>query len=233
MGLETPVLEPGRDGQPDRGSRSEKGTPQGGVISPLLSNLYRHWLDKRFHRWEGPAKWANAKRVRYADDFVVRAHDPGAPLTSWMETKLEGWLGWEIHREKTGVVNLQKEGGTLDFLGCTFRSYDDLPGRGGRYLNVSPSAKARKKERAKRHAMTDPRQCCKPIPLRIEELNRPLKGWRNYFDFGYPRQAFRDLHVYVRDRLRQPLRRRSQRPYRPPKGVSPYEHSQRLGLIRL
>ena len=93
--------------------------------------------------------------------------------------------------------------------------------------------KALKKEREKLHEMTDHRQCCKPIPQLIEEVNRHLEGWRNYFDFGYPRVAFGEINTYVRYRLMQHLRRRSQRPFRPPKGVSYYEQIQRFGLVRL
>ena len=89
------------------------------------------------------------------------------------------------------------------------------------------------KEREKLHEMTDHRQCSKPIPQLIEELNRHLKGWKNYFDFGYPRQAFREINTYVRYRLKQHLRRRSQRPFRPPEGVSFYEQIQRFGLVNL
>src|SRR5215468_868205 len=106
-------------------------------------------------------------------------------------------------------------------------------GRGWRYLNVSPSAKALKKERKKLHDMTDHRQCFQPIPQLIEQLNRHLKGWKNYFDFGYPRVAFGEINSYVRDRLVQHLRRRSQRPFRPPEGVSYYEQIKRFGLVRL
>ena len=130
-------------------------------------------------------------------------------------------------------MKLKEEGASLDFLGFTFRYYGDLQGRGWRYLNVSPSVKALKKEREKLHEMTDYRQCCKPIPQLIEGLNRHLKGWKNYFDFGYPRQAFRGVNTYVRDRLTQHLRRRSQRPFRPPEGVSFYEQIQRFGLVNL
>ena len=64
-------------------------------------------------------------------------------------------------------------------------------------------------------------------------LNRHLTGWKNYFDFGYPRQAFREINTYVRDRLTQHLRRRSQRPFRPPEGVGYYDQIQRFGLVRL
>jgi RNA-directed DNA polymerase len=233
MWLETPVVEPSGKGQPGQWSRPRKGTPQGGVISPLLSNLYLHWFDKLFHRAGGPAQWAQAKLVRYADDFVVLARYQGTRLTGWIESTLEGWLGLEINREKTRVVHLKEEGASLDFLGFTFRYYDDLQGRGWRYLNVSPSAKALKKEREKLHAMTDHRQCSKPIPQLIEGLNRHLKGWGNYFNFGYPRVAFGAINTYVRDRLTQHLRRRSQRPFRPPEGVGYYEQIQRFGLVRL
>jgi hypothetical protein len=72
-----------------------------------------------------------------------------------------------------------------------------------------------------------------PIPQLIETLNRHLKGWKSHFDFGYPRVAFGKINSYVRDRLTQPLTRRSQRPFRPPEGVSSYEQIQRFGLVRL
>jgi len=98
---------------------------------------------------------------------------------------------------------------------------------------VSPSAKALKKEREKLHEMTDRRQNGRPIPELMEGLNRHLKGWKNYFDFGYPRVAFREVNSYVRGRLEQHLRRRSQRPFRPPEGVTFYEQIQRFGLVSL
>jgi len=171
--------------------------------------------------------------VRYADDFVVLARFQGSRLKEWIESKLEGWLGLEINREKTRVVNLKEEGARLHFLGFTFRYHEDLDGRGWRYLNVRPSENALKKERAKLHEMTDHRQSCKPIPDLIEELNRHLKGWKNYFNFGYPRVAFREVNSYIRERLTQHLRRRSQRPFRPPEGVTFYQQLQRLGLESL
>jgi len=233
MWLESPVVEPGGEGQPDKWNRPRKGTPQGGVISPLLSNLYLHWFDKLFYRADGPGQWAGAKLVRYADDFVVLARFQGSRSKEWIESKLEGWLGLEINREKTRVVNLKEEGARLHFLGFTFRYHEDLDGRGWRYLNVCPSENALKKERAKLHEMTDHRQSCKPIPDLIEELNRHLKGWKNYFNFGYPRVAFREVNSYIRERLTQHLRRRSQRPFRPPEGVTFYQQLQRLGLESL
>jgi RNA-directed DNA polymerase len=233
MWLQSPVVESAGKGKPGTWTRPRKGTPQGGVISPLLSNLYLHWFDKLFYRADGPAQWAGAKLVRYADDFVVLARYQGSRLTGWVESKLEGWLGLEINREKTRVVKLKEEGASLDFLGFTFRYYDDLKGQGWRYLHVGPSAKALKKERKKLHDMTDHRQSFQPIPQLIEQLNRHRKGWKNYFDFGYPAVAFGEINSYVRDRLTQHLRRRSQRPFRPPEGVSYYEQIRRFGLVRL
>jgi len=233
MWLQSPVVEPAGKGKPGTWTRPRKGTPQGGVISPLLSNLYLHWFDKLFYRADGPAQWAGAKLVRYADDFVVLARYQGSRLIGWVESKLESWLGLEINREKTRVVKLREKGASLEFLGFTLRYYDDLKGQGWRYLNVSPSAKALKKERKKLHDMTDHRQCFQPIPQLIEQLNRHLKGWKNYFDYGYPSVAFGEINSYVRDRLVQHLRRRSQRPFCPPEGVSYYEQIKRFGLVRL
>jgi RNA-directed DNA polymerase len=121
MWLQSPVVEPESEGKPGKWSRPGKGTPQGGVISPLLSNLYLHWFDKQFHRADGPAQWAKAKLVRFADDFVVLARYQGDRLTGWIESKLESWLGLEINREKTRSVKLKEKGESLDFLGFTFR----------------------------------------------------------------------------------------------------------------
>jgi RNA-directed DNA polymerase len=232
MWLESPVVEGGgSSGEPEKWSRSEKGTPQGGVISPLLANLYLHWFDKVFHRSSGPAVWAKAKLVRYADDFVVLApRYVGSQLIGFIEDKVETWLGLEINREKTRVVNLKEKGASLDFLGYTFRYYDDLQRRGWRYLNVSPSAKALKKQREKVRELTGSNQCYQPLPKLIRTLNRQLDGWANYFRFGYPREAFREINWYVRDRLKRHLRRRSQRPFRPPEGSSYYEHLNKMGL---
>ena len=120
--LETPVVEPPEtQGGAPKVSRSRKGTPQGGVISPLLANLYLHWFDTVFHRSGGPAHWAKAKLVRYADDFVVLVRQPSQKLVDWIEAKLETWMGLEINRDKTRVVELKQEGASLDFLGFTFR----------------------------------------------------------------------------------------------------------------
>jgi RNA-directed DNA polymerase len=232
--LQAPVVEsPDNEGGTPKVSRPRKGTPQGGVISPLLANLYLHWFDTVFHRPSGPAHWAKAKLVRYADDFVVMARYQGPKLRGFIESKLETWMGLEINRDKTRVIDLKQEGASLDFLGFTFRYDRDRKGRGHRYLNLFPSAKALKRERAKLRELTSSQRGCLPIPLLIEDLNGHLNGWANYFRFGYPRDAFRKINMYVRDRLTQHLKRRSQRPFRPPEGVTYYQQLQRLGLVYL
>jgi RNA-directed DNA polymerase len=230
MWLETPVVEQNDGGGPPKVSRSKTGTPQGGVISPLLSNIYLHWFDKVFYRLDGPGQWANAKLVRYADDFVVLARHQSQKLAQFIETKLEQWMGLELNREKTRVVDLKQVGASLDFLGYTFR-YDRDRHRGSyRYLNIVPSKKALKKQRAALRDLTSSRFCFKPIPALIEDLNRNLQGWAAYFRFGYPSQAYGNLNYYVQQRLRIHLRRRSQRPYRAPKDKSLYAHLRALGL---
>jgi RNA-directed DNA polymerase len=232
MWLRAPVVDQDEDGRPTiRQSRS--GTPQGGVISPLLANTFLHWFDRAFHGPNGPAVWANARMVRYADDFVVLAKYVGARLKAWVEWVLETRMGLTINREKTSVVDLRNPKEGLDFLGHTFRYHRDLKGRGHHYLHVGPSKKAVVKERAKLKEMTSPRQCCTPIPALVRRISRHLRGWANYFSYGHPAVAWRKINRYVRERLAAHLRRRSQRPFRPPEGVSLYQCLANLGLIYL
>jgi RNA-directed DNA polymerase len=213
--------------------RSKQGTPQGGVISPLLANLYLHWFDWRFHRPEGPAAWAKAHLVRYADDFVVVARFVDYRITGWIERNIEGWMGLEINREKTRVANLKQVGETLDFLGYSYRFDRDRQGRPWRYLNLFPSRKALEREREKLRQKICPRVCFKPLPELIGEINVHLRGWSNYFGHGYPRDAFRQINHFVRDRLCGHLERRSQRPWRPPDGTTHYAQLAKLGLTYL
>ena len=230
--LEAPVVETTEDDQ-TKVHRPGQGTPQGGVISPLLANVYLHWFDKRFQHTGGPGPVHEARLVRYADDFVVMARRQSPELIEKVESLLEDWLGLKINRDKTRVVNLAAEGEHLDFLGYTFRYDRDLFGRDRQYLNLFPSANALKRERAKLHDMTSSRFGWKPIPLLIQDLNRHLKGWMNYFALGYPRQAFREIGHHVRYRLGEHLRRRSQRAFRRPEGTSVYRHLLNLGLLSM
>jgi RNA-directed DNA polymerase len=233
MWLEAPVVGESGSGEGGASPRTKKGTPQGGVISPLLANVYLHWFDKVFHRPNGPAVWAKAKLVRYADDFVILARYIDGQITGWVESKIEGWLGLEVNREKTRVLDLRNGGESLDFLGYTFRYDCDRKGRKFRYLNMFPSKKALAREREHLRERTGARMCFKPIPVMIDELNEHLRGWANYFGRGYPRKAFREINAYVRQRLYCHLSRRSQRPWRPPKGTTFYARFAQMGLIYL
>ena len=232
MWLKVPIAEDNGHGG-KKMTRSDKGTPQGGVISPLLANIYLHWFEKVFYAASGPAVWAKAYLVRYADDFMVLASYQGRRLTGFIEEKIESWLGLELNRTKTKVVNLRVPGASVDFLGYTFRYDRDLLGRGHRYLNVTPSKKALKKHRQSLRTVISRRQSCVPITQLIETINRRQRGWANYFSFGYPRKAMRAMNWYVQGRLIGHLRQRSQRPFRPPKGRSYYRHLKQLGLIYL
>jgi RNA-directed DNA polymerase len=236
MWLTAVVVEPGRGpGDPPKWSRPAQGTPQGGVISPLLANLYLHWFDKMFHRSDGPFAWADARLVRYADDFVILARHVGRRIEDFVGSVLEGRMRLTINRAKTRTVKLL--GGptaSLDFLGHTFR-YDRsrFPG-GGRYLNLFPSKKAQQRARDRLRELTGPQVCFLPVPTLIARVNEHLRGWGGYFGrVGYPRMAFRRINDFVGQRLGRHLRRRSQRPFRPPEGVSWYAQLRRLGLAPL
>ena len=228
--LKTPVVD-NRSGGPPR--RQSSGTPQGGVISPLLANIFLHWFDRFFHGPGGPVGWAKAQLIRYCDDFVVLARYQGGRLRGWIEQTLEQRMGLELNREKTHIVDMKASGASLDFLGYTFRYFRDLKGRDFRYLNVAPSKKAVVREQAVLREKTSSHYCYVPLPQLIEGLNRHLCGWANYFSFGYPRVAKRQINRFVRERLVCHLQRRSQRPYRPPEGVSFYKHLTDLGLVYL
>ena len=143
-----------------------------------------------FHGSQGPSRWAKAKLVRYADDFVVLARYLTPKLRGYIEEKLETWMGLEINREKTRVVDLKEKKASLDFLGYTFRYDRDLKGRGHRYLNIVPSKKALQREQNRLREMPGYSQSHKPLPRLIGELNRHLKGWGNYFSFGRPGAAY-------------------------------------------
>ena len=96
-----------------------------------------------------------------------------------------------------------------------------------------PSKTALKRERAKLKQMTGANMCFKPIRVMIAETNQHLQGWSRYFGQGYPRDAFRQINRFIRERLTRHLKRRSQRPYQPPKGVTWYAQLERFGLVYL
>ena len=233
MWLKAPVVEKGEGGGTTTSGRRDKGTPQGGVISPMLSNIYLHWFDQVFHFLNGPAHWAKACLVRYADDFVVMARYQGPELVRWIETKLEEWMGLTINREKTRVVNLPETGTSLDFLGYTFRRARNWRQDNKPYWRAEPSKKALLREQEKLRQATGKGMGHKPLPVLIAELNRHLKGWANYYSFGHPKVAYRKINWYVQTRLYYHLKRRSQRPFRIPEGSTLYRHLKKMGLMYL
>ena len=177
MWLESPVVEPleEKGGKPKVG-RSNKGTPQGGVISPLLANLYLHWFDVVFQNPNGPERWAKAKLVRSADDMVVLARYQGPCLIDFIETKLETSMDLEITREKTRVVDLGEEGASLDFLRYTFRYDRYLHRNRKKYLNMTMSKKALQRERDNLRERTNCKMCFKPLPSLIDRIQQFVAG---------------------------------------------------------
>ena len=228
MWLQCPVVDEDDQGR-KRTTKPTAGTPQGGVVSPILANLYLHELDRSFNEdLDGPRRFANARIVRYADDFVVMARYVSPRIVTWIERKLETQLGLTINREKTSVVCLNQKGESLDFLGYTFRWDRDLLGRHHRYLNMFPSAKSVSRVREKIKAQC--RWSSRPLWEAVDDLNRMLRGWRQYFGHGYPRQAFRDVNWYVMQCLTRWLRHKSQRRCRPFRvGESIYRGIRRYG----
>lgn len=214
-------------------SRPKQGTPQGGVISPLLANIYLNQLDRAFHEEEGsPYQFARARLVRFADDFVVMARFMGKRIIGWLEEKLEKILGLSINRDKTTIVRMSKKE-SLNFLGFTLRYDRDLKGRDWDYLNIMPAKKAitvlKNKIREKTKSGYK-----RPLVEAIAEVNSILRGWGNYFDYGYPRKVFRDVSHYTRCRFQRFLNNRSQRRCKPFRaGESLYAGLKRYGLVYL
>ena len=169
-------------------------------------------------------------QIRYADDFVILAKYVGGRIEQFVEQTLHGRFDLTINADKTRTVKLNEPGESLDFLGYTFRFDRDLQGRPRRYLNFCPSSKSVQRERDKLREMTGPKQCFKPIPVLIAQINQHLKGWSNYFGKGYPRRAFRQINSFVQERLVRHLKRRSQRPFRPRGTSSWYAHLHHMGL---
>jgi RNA-directed DNA polymerase len=227
--LTCPVVEEDEQGRP-RLTRPRQGTPQGGVISPLLANIYLHEFDRAFHGPDGPAQFAQARLVRYADDFVVLARWMGPRIIQWLEQRLEQDLRLTVNRTKTRVVRLGDPQARLDFLGFSLRYQRDRFGRARRYLAVAPSARAQARLREKLRQLTGA-GAKRSLPATVRAVGALLRGWRSYFRYGHPRAAFRRMNYYVQVRFRCFLRNRSQRRSRPFRaGESLYAGLQRYGL---
>ncbi len=227
--LRCPVVE-----EDDQGRRHlthpRQGTPQGGVISPLLANIYLHDFDRAFHGPGGPAQFANARLVRYADDFVVLARWMGPRVTAWLERTLEQDLRLTVNRTKTQIVRMTDAGQALTFLGFTLRYERDRYGRDRRYLHIGPSTTALARVREKLRGLTAG-STTRALPDVVAAVNRLLRGWAGYFRYGHPRRHFRTVNYYLQVRFRCFLRTRSQRCSRPfRRGESLYAGLRRVGL---
>jgi RNA-directed DNA polymerase len=175
---------------------TEKGTPQGAVISPLLANLYLNPLDHQMARqgWE---------MVRYADDFVVCARTEAeaqgalAQIAAWVQE-----AGLRLHPTKTRIVNAAVKGG-FDFLGYHFEQYESDGGK------KWPREKSRFKLRENLRQKLG-RSRPGSVPQIATEINRTLQGWFKYFRWSQP-TALRDVDQWTRERIRHILRRRNKR----------------------
>jgi RNA-directed DNA polymerase len=197
--LEAGVMEEGRVRHPTA------GTPQGGVISPLLANIYLHVLDAAWQR-EG-AQYGTL--VRYADDFVVMCD------TKWQVERAEArvrrvlaWLGLELHPEKTRQVDLSWGQHGFDFLGCHLRKRMSGPiwmseRKRVYFLQREPSKRSMQRVRERVKELTSHgRAGVKDVRVIIDDLNPIIRGWGQYFRTGNAAKRFNQLDSYVWRRLR-------------------------------
>src|SRR3984885_3355257 len=191
------------------------GTPQGGVISPLLANIYLNKLDRI---WAARCSQLGIL-IRYADDFVVMCRTESAAREALRRIGLVmNRLGLTLHPAKTRLVNLRRGKESFTFLGCTIRKKRSIQ-RNPRlhFMQRWPSPKARKKLRARIRELTSKQQSGKDVKQLIVELNPVLRGWGNYFRTGNADREFNSLDHYVVQRLRRwQYRRGGQRPTRRP-----------------
>lgn len=220
MWIEAPIYE---EGKPMK--CNDQGTAQGGVISPLLSNIYLHWFDKVFHTRQGPGTWAKATIIRYADDFVIMAKYITPKVQAWIQKELEGRFGLKINKEKTRIVKLEEEGSGINFLGFTMR-WIGRP-------QIRPMEKSLKRARARIRELSDPKHGCMPIKDVIDSVNKFLKGWGAYFNKGTPSKAFQKINWYAEQRLVHFLQRRSQRGYKRVERQNWHATLKKLGLFTL
>lgn len=192
--LRAPVVEQDPDGS-KRVTPNRCGTPQGGVISPLLANIYLNPLDHGVHqRCAG-----QAQMVRYADDFVIacRRGQGGQILErtkKWLQAK-----GLKLNETKTRLVNIQQEG--INFLGFNLTWRKSRAGRG--YLHVEPRQKSRQHLRERLGQILNHWTHWRPIAEVVEEVNQVLRGWAGYFHYRNSTAVMHQMRDYSRERLRR------------------------------
>ena len=196
--LEAGVMEDGRV------SETSSGTPQGGVISPLLSNIYLHALDEEWSEKHSHL----GKLVRYADDFVVVSATSAACDEAEREVRrILGGLKLELHPEKTRKVELVEGKDGFDFLGCHLhkrmsgRIWQDQRKR-VYFLQRWPSMKSMKRVKSRVKELTGrSRSGVKDVRVLIDDVNPVLRGWGNYFRTGNAARKFNQLDEYAWQRL--------------------------------
>jgi group II intron reverse transcriptase/maturase len=200
---------------------STAGTPQGGVISPLLANVYLNDLDRI---WQATCSHLG-KLVRYADDFVIlcRTRTQAEQALAKVQ-EIMGSLRLQLHPTKTRLVELGLGQDGFIFLGCYLRIVRSRF-KGRRYLYRWPSPKAMNAVRTRIRDLTCPRRWAGMSDIRevIGELNPVLRGWGGYFRTGNASGKFNQVDAYVRQRLLKLLARRGQRRWRP--GGQPFRTS--------
>jgi RNA-directed DNA polymerase len=196
--LRAPVEE--RDGDGKRrmsgGRSSRRGTPQGGVASPLLANIYMNRFLKHW-RLTGRGEAFRAHVVAYADDFVILSRGRAAEALAWTKAAMTK-LGLTLNEAKTSLKDARREG--FDFLGYTLGPRH-LPNGGRWYLGASPSKKSVQRIKTKIGALLAPGNKGAWPDVR-KRLNRLLGGWSAYFSYGGLASAYEavDRHVYDRTR---------------------------------
>ena len=204
MWLKVPVAEREEDGKlrVSGGKGSSCGTPQGGVISPLLANLYMNRFLK-YWRITGRGEVYQAQVVNYADDFVILSRGCAAEALTWTRNVMTR-IGLTLNEVKTSIKQARRE--RFDFLGYTFGPHR-LRKDGHVYLGASPSKKSVSRLRQKVGDLLV-RPNVAPWPEVRDCLNRTLRGWSNYFGYGTRLMAYRAVDHYVHERVRHFLRHR-------------------------
>ena len=203
--LKAPIEE--RDGEGTRrivgGKRNKRGTPQGGVASPLLANIYMNRFLKHWRR-SGCEEAFRAHVVSYADDFVILSRGRAAEALAWTKGVMTK-LGLTLNETKTSLRNACQE--RFNFLGYSFGPHYPYNSKVRVHMSASPSKKSVQQLKAKVSELLVPKNT-DPWPEVRDDLNRKLRGWSNYFNLGSPVAAFRSVDHYVRARVRGFLARR-------------------------